>query len=121
MSFFAGFFCQEGSAEENSKTTKCIKPFPEVQSIELSTFVEQYRLIPFFLFKQIHTHSMSFLPTVLREQDDERVVPIHAVQVAHQQCLRTKGEGLLFLAIRDMGVSKNRGTPKGMVYNGKPY
>ena len=25
------------------------------------------------------------------------------------------------LAFRDMGVSKNRGTPKWMVYNGKPY
>ncbi len=23
--------------------------------------------------------------------------------------------------ISDMGVSKNRGTPKWMVYNGKPY
>ncbi len=30
-------------------------------------------------------------------------------------------EQLTFQMIYDMGVSKNRGTPKWMVYNGKPY
>ena len=31
------------------------------------------------------------------------------------------GNGKFFSSYSDMGVSKNRGTPKWMVYNGKPY
>ena len=36
-----------------------------------------------------------------------------------KMCLRFVGGDDVLL--NDMGVSKNRGTPKWMVYNGKPY
>ena len=47
----------------------------------------------------------------------EIVVFIHGCQVPKLRSLETCGEILKF----DTGVSKNRGTPKWMVYNGKPY
>jgi len=36
-----------------------------------------------------------------------------------KMCFSGSGASLFFK--RYMGVSKNRGTPKWMVYNGKPY
>ena len=36
-------------------------------------------------------------------------------------CLVYQNIACFVEGINDMGVSKNRGTPKWMVYNGKPY
>ena len=42
------------------------------------------------------------------------------MRLTYQDWLQT-GRKVIWLKFHDMGVSKNRGTPKWMVYNGKPY
>ena len=55
------------------------------------------------------------------------VTGIHRASPAKVVCSRELGKkhahlfGRLGLLCWDLGVSKNRGTPKWMVYNGNPY
>ena len=43
------------------------------------------------------------------------------LEVVFSEDLCFSGSGASFFLKRYLGVSKNRGTPKWMVYNGKPY
>ena len=54
-----------------------------------------------------------FLGLQLRKAADQTLVHFIAMQMEKRPCSKREK--------KHMGVSKNRGTPKWMVYNGKPY
>ena len=55
---------------------------------------------------------------VLEESGEKKQQKVTVFFQAESLAVPTTSDGTL---MKDLGVSKNRGTPKWMVYNGKPY